>query len=353
MRIMNPLQQLNQPTGRFIHHNDRPYLFFGGTAYLSLLVEPNYIDIYKEGIDRYGLNNGTSRSNNIQLGIYAEAEANMAARFGFEEATLLSSGYLAAQLAVRQLQAKGEMIYAPGTHPALWLNGATTTDGQTFEDWAQHTVSYINRSTEKKFVVVANSMDNLRPAQYDFSAFREIDPQKKVYLLLDDSHGIGVREANRCFVDIGDMQDNMPIEVIVVASLAKGMGTDAGILLSSKEIASFFRQSPFFMGASPASPAAMYALVYGEAIYKEQVDKMQKNVTYMQQKVGEDINHIDRFPVFTVSKEGAFEKLLAKEILISSFPYPLPTDQPLNRIVVAAHHTENDMNVLAEALLSI
>ena len=78
---MTTFRNLSQSTGRTIHMDDQSYLFFGGTAYLGLLDNKDYIELFKEGIDRYGLNNGTSRTNNVQLGIYAEAEKFMAGRF--------------------------------------------------------------------------------------------------------------------------------------------------------------------------------------------------------------------------------------------------------------------------------
>lgn len=350
---MSPFQHLEQATARTVDVEGQEYLFFGGTAYLSLATNPAYIALYKEGIDRYGLNNGTSRNNNVQQGIYAEAEVEMARRFGFEEATILSSGYLVAQLAVRTLASLGTVFYAPGAHPALWL-GTAPISSLSFQQWAQDTVKHINMAEESAFVIVANTLDNLSPEVYDFSIFRGIDPAKKIYLLVDDSHGIGIAAVNRTFVDPALFVDCPQLEFMVVASLAKGMGTDAGILLSSHEMGAVFKRSTFFTGASPCSPAALYALLKGESIYKEQHARLQNNSNYLVkelQKVKTEIHYATRFPVFTVADAGAFQQLKERHILISSFPYPLETDPLKNRIVVSAVHKEEDLDRLVLALM--
>lgn len=349
---MNPFQYLQQATGRLLEVEGQEYLFFGGTAYLSLATHADYIALYKAGIDRYGLNNGTSRNNNIQQGIYADAEIEMARRFGFEEATILSSGYLVAQLAVRALVGLGTLIYAPGAHPALWMENIAPAP-QSFHEWATATVKQINTSADSAFVIVANTFDNLSPERYDFAVFKQVDPSKKVYLLLDDSHGIGIVEVNRTFVDQQQFADFTHIECIVVASLAKGMGTDAGILLSSHKMGILFKQSTFFTGASPCSPAALYALLAGEDIYRSQHAKMQANISYLRnalQNVKTKIHVIAGFPVFTIAREDAFKQLKERGILISSFPYPLESDPLKNRIVVSAMHTQADINRLVLAL---
>ncbi|MFD1769181.1 aminotransferase class I/II-fold pyridoxal phosphate-dependent enzyme [Sphingobacterium suaedae] len=348
---MRNFQNLTQSTGRLVTAHQENYLFFGGTAYLGLMVDPEYIEIYKQGIDRYGLNNGTSRNNNIQLGVYGEAEENLAERFRFDACLLLSSGYLAAQMCIHFLGQLGEICYAPHAHPALWKTPqkSTTID---FSSWARQTVAYINASAERTFVIVSNTLDNLTPAVYDFSIFGEISETKQIYFLLDDSHGIGVREANSCFIDINVLRGKNR-EIIVVASLAKGMGTDAGAVFCSKAMAQLFRTTPFFTGASPAAPAALYALMEGEQVYRKQVIQLQRNIQLLRGEASLSLKSLPGFPVFTLEMPEAFAQLAQKQILISSFPYPLPQDPVLNRIVLSALHNPTDLERLVSALKSL
>lgn len=346
---MSSFQELHQPIGRIIRQAGKGYHFFGGTAYLGLSTNEEYTELFKEGVDRYGLNNGTSRSNNVQQGIYKDAESNMASRFGYQEALLVSSGYLAAQLVVRQMYDLGEVLYAPGTHPALWLDNRASLPQVDFATWATQCIAYINGATQNTFVVVANTLDNLTPCKYDFSVFNQVHPAKKIYLLLDDSHGIGIAKANRCYVAQEDFT-TPSIELVVVASLAKGMGTDAGIILCSDDMAKLFSKSPFFRGASPTSPAALYALVKGEPLYKDAVSALHKNRRYLHTRLDDEIQRLPDFPVFTINRQTAFQELLENQILISSFAYPLPEDPLVNRIIISAYHQQEDLDRLIACL---
>lgn len=345
---MKDFTHLHQPTGRLISDDDRTYLFFGGTSYLGLLMNEAYIDLYKKGISIYGLNNGTSRNNNIQLGIFDIAEEAAAVRFGFEDAMLVSSGYLAAQLVVRSLALYGTLLYAPNSHPALWLDVNPEVSG-LMDSWLKDVVEHINASKEESFVIVSNALDNLTPQHYDFSPLLQIDPNKKIVLLVDDSHGIGVVRQNKVSTELS-MFDDTAIDVVVVASLAKGMGTDAGIILSSNKWIQRFRKSSFFTGASPASPAFMYAFTNSQEIYLDEFRKLQQNIKLFADLIGNKLSHIPHFSVFSSTEPRLYQKLVREGFLISSFPYPLETDPPLNRIVLSSLHVADDLKKIATVI---
>lgn len=348
---MTSFRNLNQTTGRIISLDNAEYLFFGGTAYLGLLANPEYIELYKQGIDRYGLNNGTSRTNNVQLGIYKEAEDHLAKRFVFESAALLSSGYLAGQATVRALTKGKSVLYAPGSHPALWLQDSPLQDGD-FDQWILNTIDFINNTNQEEFVVISNCIDNLTPQQFDFSPFKNLNANKRVTLILDDSHGIAILKKDGISTELSELK-RPNIEIVVLASLAKGLGTDAGLVLGSKEIINEIKKHPIYNGASPTAPAAFYALMEGANLYEEAFDKMQSNTRLLAEMVtNTNLSHIENFPVFSSKKTELYKHLLQKKILISSFPYPLATSPLLNRIVISALHTEHDVRHLGEILCS-
>jgi 8-amino-7-oxononanoate synthase len=110
---MNPnFKSIDQPFSNKINIDGTSYLYFGGTAYLGIPQSQDFINLYIEGTKKFGLNNGTSRTNNIQLGIYDEAEKVAAKRFKADDALITSSGYLAAHLTVKALSELGQVIYA-------------------------------------------------------------------------------------------------------------------------------------------------------------------------------------------------------------------------------------------------
>lgn len=327
--------------------DDRAFLFFGGTAYLGLNQHAGFKAFFTEGIDRYGLNNGTSRTNNVQLGIYDEAEKYAAERFGFADAILLSSGYLAAQLAVMQISksySPERIIYSPCAHPALWLDAKPMAKGG-FGDWVKHTVQTINQSSSASFLIISNTLDNVQPERFDFSGFEAVEKGKKLHFILDDSHGLGVFDPEE--VSTASLfPASAGFTQTVVASLAKGTGIDAGLILTDQKVADDLRRSGVFVGASPSAPAFLYAFLKGEKIYREQWEKMRFNIRYFAKNLTQDWVFIPDYPVFYRPGTQYFDHLAANGILISSFPYPDPNDPPLDRIVISAAHTQADLNKL-------
>lgn len=339
---------INQPFSNEIKLDGETYLYFGGTAYLGIPQNNDFIDLYVNGIKRFGLNNGTSRNNNIQLGVYNEAEQVAAKRFGAEDALITSSGYLAAQLTVKTLSSLGKVVYAPATHPALWFTEQPIVRANSFADWADETVKLINSSKEESWVIISNSMNNLFPEIFDFTFIDSIDRNKKITLIVDDSHGIGINnDGLGAFIKIPKREN---VHVIVIASMAKALGIDAGIVLGPKPIIDLLKNTNMFLGASPPAATGLYAFIHAEEIYKTELEKLQTNILQLSASLGSQWKFEPGFPAFLIDDPQIDQFLLKEHILISSFPYPNKDSEPINRIVLSSWHTKNDIDAVVAAL---
>lgn len=344
--------KFDQLKGSFSSHinlDGTDYLYFGGTAYLGIPQDGEFLQHYMEGLKRFGLNNGTSRNNNVQLGIYKQAEDFAAQKFGSESALITSSGYLAAQLLVKQLSNFGEVRYAPATHPALWLNENPKTTG-SFADWAAQQVKEINESAGANWVLISNSMNNLIPEIYDFSFIRQISETKKVVLIVDDSHGIGLN--NQGLGAYAAIPATKNVSVVLVASMAKALGVDAGLLLGSQKMIDQLKQSEVFLGASPPAAAGLFAFMQADEIYAVALQKLQTNVSLLSNalRTTNDWHFVEGFPVFLSKNTELSQQLLQKRILVSSFAYPDKDGPIINRIVLSSWHNEATISALIEAL---
>ncbi|MCX2493642.1 aminotransferase class I/II-fold pyridoxal phosphate-dependent enzyme [Pedobacter sp. PF22-3] len=346
---MRDFKSIDQPFSNKINIEGNNYLYFGGTAYLGIPQNQDFIDLYVEGIKKFGLNNGTSRTNNIQLGIYNDAEKVAAARYGSEAALITSSGYLAAQLTVKALSKLGQVIYAPATHPSLWLAENQTRNLMPFEKWKLETIERINASEEKTWVLISNSMNNLVPEIYNFDFVKEIRRDKNVMLIVDDSHGIGVNNNGMGATINLPKQEN--IENIVVASMAKALGIDAGIVLASNKMIAKFKNTNTFIGASPPGQAGLYAFIHADEIYGKALKKLKTNMLRFETALNHPCKHEYGFPVYLPGDINFSERLLQRQILISSFPYPNPGDTPLDRIVLSSWHEKEDIEKLVAAII--
>ncbi|MBE9600660.1 pyridoxal phosphate-dependent aminotransferase family protein [Pedobacter sp. MC2016-24] len=347
MYNMTPFKQLQRPLNAHIDLDGQSYLYFGGTAYLGIPQDKAFAAHYLEGINRFGLNNGTSRGNNIQLGIYNDAEAYAGNYFGSDDTLITSSGYLAAQLAVRNLSVGKAILYAPQTHPSLWIDGAAPNE-LDFATWSKMALEQINIGTECNWLLVSNSINNLYPECYDFSFLTALKSGKKVTLLVDDSHGIGVLNGGKGVYS--HLAGSTNVEVVVVASMAKALGLDAGIILGSKALIQALKESNEFLGASPPSAAGLYAFMHAEHIYQNALTTLYELIYFLAMQLNKDWISLPDFPVFQSFEPGLFNRLLAKQVLISSFPYPTPKSEPVNRIVLSSWHSKAQVYELVKLL---
>lgn len=345
---MPDFKSIDQPFSNSINIGGTSYLYFGGTAYLGIPQDQDFIDLHIEGIKKFGLNNGTSRTNNIQLGIYDEAEKVAAARYGAEAALITSSGYLAAQLTVKALSVLGKVIYAPATHPSLWLAENQTKNLMPFWDWKQETIEKINASEEKNWILISNSMNNLVPEIYDFDFLENIHPDKNIVLVVDDSHGIGVN--NNGLSTLSSLPKLKNVECVVVASMAKAFGVDAGLIIGSKKIIEQLKKTNTYVGASPPAAAGIYAFIHANEIYRKAWEKLQQNIDHFSDALNLTWKFEPGFPAYFFNHPGLADDLLKKNILISSFPYPNPDSDPINRIVLSSWHTDQDIDKLVMAI---
>ncbi|KQR71925.1 aminotransferase class I/II-fold pyridoxal phosphate-dependent enzyme [Pedobacter sp. Leaf176] len=340
-------KSIAKPFSNILNIGGIDYLYFGGTAYLGIPQNPEFIELFTEGIKKYGLNNGTSRTNNVQLGIYDDAEKVAAHRFKAEDALITSSGYLAAQLTVKGLSGFGKVIYAPSCHPALWLDDQVP-NRKPFSEWKVETLALINNAKEQNWVLISNSMNNLFPEIYDFGFLEEIHHDKKVILIVDDSHGIGINNGGLGSFVALPKKDN--IDCVIVASMAKALGLDAGLVLGSSKIIQQLKRTNTFIGASPPAAAGLYTFIKGEHIYKEAWDKLQENIDLLSSKLSLVWNFEIGFPVFFLNNPELASRLLPNKILISSFPYPDANSELINRVVLSSWHSPPEIDYLASCL---
>ncbi len=164
--------------GRLLHHQGLEYLYCSGTGYLGMARNLAFASLLAGGLARYGTNYGSSRSSNLCLRIYEEAESYLARQAGAAAALTVSSGYLAGQMAVRALAGAGRFEYAPGTHPAAWLATAPATPpaGLSHANWSTLLLARLRQERPTPVVIVSNSLDPLHACRYDFSWAAHLPP---------------------------------------------------------------------------------------------------------------------------------------------------------------------------------
>lgn len=305
------------------------YLFFSGYAYLGMHQVPEFCALIKEGIDRYGSLFPSSRISNTRLDIFEAAEAALAAITNSESAVLFSSGFAAGQVAVGLWPGRVQNLFP--YHPAI------AADAKQQPPETGHRVYAID------------AINPMTAAITDFSFLQ--GEQYPVTLIVDDSHGFGILGLRG--EGIISVLPSLPETSYVLSfSLSKAMGIAGGAICCSAAQAEALRHMPAYTAATAPSPALLYACINSTHLYAAQREKLRRNVSYLQQLLQDipGISHLPELPIFILPVHIPAAALLHRRIIISSFAYPGPGDPVINRIVVNALHTEEDLERLAAAI---
>jgi 8-amino-7-oxononanoate synthase len=328
---------VDQFPDRIIQVDGVEYLYFGGTNYLGMTTNADFQNILFESIKKWGTAYGSSRNSNVKLSIYDTAENLLAKNIGSEAALAVSSGMIAGKFVVDYLSEVTDAIFHfPDTHPAL-LNSASLPiiiNGELNPKILDSKVS--------KIAILTDSIPGFSVEPLDLKILLTIPKEKEIVLVIDESHSFGIYD-NECINSIAN--DN--ICIIKVASMGKALGLSGGVIAGNFDIISKIRNQKTFIGASGMNPAYLNTYVNAQEIYLKQKQKLEQNLDYF------DTHFINRkgfifnpsYPVVYFNNETVSKKLFKNNIITTSFNYTNSSEK-LNRIVITANHTKQDLEQL-------
>ncbi len=310
--------------GRTAQVQGKEYLFFSGYGYLGLQFVDEFKAMVTEGINKYGWLYPSSRISNTRIALFEECEHLLSSITGCEETVLVSTGYTAGRLATEIF--KEDIINLNPSHPAIKRDNPSISKG----------------------IYAVDSINILTSAITDIAAINQLNDLAT--LVIDDSHGAGLTGINGAGASsYTERKDG--VDYIFTYSLSKAWGINAGAVSCSKKPAEKYRHLPAYTGATAPSPGLVYAFIKGQDIYAIQREKLKNNIQYFQSAVAgiKGIRHDDGLPMFVLPTVD--ESLLVKQnIIISSFAYPNPTAPKIQRVVINALHTKQDLDYLASSL---
>jgi 7-keto-8-aminopelargonate synthetase-like enzyme len=337
--------QVNEIPNRVFYKNGEEFLYFGGTNYLGVTTLPEFQDMLLASFRKWGTSYGSSRSANIQLAIYKTAEDLLAKQIGTEAAVTVSSGMLAGKLALEQLQHITDIIFHfPNTHPALLhpFSLPLIQNGKLNPFLFDSTISRIG--------IVADAIPSLEVTPINLSILKDIPADKKITLVLDESHSIGI---------LGDKgqgilnQYKLPNihQKISIASLGKAMGLSGGVIAGDSLFIGEIKKQQNFVGASGMNPAFLETFVNAQNIYHSQRQQLKDNLNYVDKHLisNNAFTFIATYPAIYFDQEELLQLLLGNNIIPTSFPYPTASGK-LSRIVISAHHTKVDLDKMIQQL---
>jgi 7-keto-8-aminopelargonate synthetase-like enzyme len=323
-------------------------LFFSGYAYLGLNHHPAFVETIKSGIDLYGAVYPSSRISNTPLDLYKRAEISLSDLTQMKETVIFQSGFLAGKAALETILPGSRIYSSPFCHPAIRMG--QTSEG-SFDHWAATVLSEINSLEGSATpVLISDAVNPITAEVYDFSFLSHIS--RPALCIIDDSHGMGVLGSYGEGIS-GCLPGNKWVEYMISYSLSKAMNIQAGaVSCSSAERTNTLRNTSWYAATTPPAPSMLFALLETKEIYREQLLKLKDNIQFLQQRVSDKagIYHHPELPVLVLPEALDEDYFAAKNIIISSFAYPNPEGRKINRAVITALHTKEDLIKLVEAI---
>lgn len=325
--------------------NNKECLFFSGTSYLGVAMLPEFQKIVYKNSKKWGTAYGSSRNANVQLEIYLKAEHFIANFLQKEDAVTVSSGTLAGLFCLRTLEKVVTDFYCmPKTHPAILPENAKSVFLNSVLN------SELINIKNKNICIVADGIAALETTPFTFQFLEKIHSSNTVYLLLDESHSLGVLGKNGCGIS-AEISKRENIKIIITASLGKSFGLNGGVIAGSSSFINLIKKDSLFIGSAGMSPAYLETFLDAQEIYKTQLNKLQQNIEFVYDELNTNRNiRIEKkYPVFFHENEDIGEYLASKNIIITSFKYPTSIKK-FNRIVLNANHTKEQLVFLVNRL---
>ncbi|UMB55300.1 aminotransferase class I/II-fold pyridoxal phosphate-dependent enzyme [Lutibacter sp. A64] len=336
---------INEFPSREITVNDKQYLYFGGTSYLGMASNKEFQTTIFEGLKKWGTFYGSSRSANIKLAIYNEAESYFSKFLEAEASLTISSGTLAGKMVVDYLsKSTKKFFHYPKTHPAvlhpnslpLFLNGNINP--------------LLQNNIAEDIVITTDAILALETTPTSFDFLDAITPQKNTTLVVDESHSLGIIGTDGKGVFSSIKSDKIHRKILI-SSLGKALGLSGGIIASDKNFVDAIRNQTLFVSSSGANPAYLEAFLKSKQLYKKQRTLLFNNLDFLASilKQNESFYFNKNYPVIYSTSDILHEKLLKNNIIIARFKYPT-YENFMNRIVITANHTKSDLEKLAKTI---
>lgn len=336
----------NFPDRKIIIDN-KTYLYFGGTSYLGIATNSEFQKLVFNSIKKWGTSYGSSRSSNIKLSIFSRAETSFSKFIGAESSLSVSSGMLAGKLVISHLLNKNyTFFHYPKTHPAI----LSPKSLPLFINNQLH--PKLQNNNIEEVVITVDAILSLEVSITNFDFLNSISNKKKITLVLDESHTLGIVGQSGEGV-FNTIKNNKIYRKIMISSLGKAFGLSAGIIASDTSFIEELKNESIFITSSPANPAYLETFLQAQNLYKIQFNKLKTNLEFLDKILvkSKNFSFNKDYPVIYSENSEVSDLLLKNAVVNSRFKYPTYKNE-MNRIVITANHFKRDLEKLALLLNS-
>jgi 8-amino-7-oxononanoate synthase len=361
--------ELDASEGPIARHRGQSLVMMGSNNYLGLTHHPKVIAAAKQAIDDLGTGCTGSRFLNGNLRAHVELEAELAEFFGYEQALVFSSGFLANLGVLATLGSHpGAVLFSERANHASLIDGTRLASGDVriFEDAADLERQLQEGHGWPHALVILDAVFSMTGRVSDLRTFAALKRRHGFKLYVDDAHGIGVfGTGGRGVASQQGVADDVDL---LFGTFSKSLASLGGFVCGDAVVIDYLRHKTrsliFTAGLPPsASAAALAALrLMRSSEGEELMARLWENARYWKKGL-DDLGFCTLgstspiVPAMIGSESLAFHiscELFDLGVFAIPVPYPVvPRGQALIRTSVMPTHEREHLDRALEAFATV
>lgn len=348
---------LDGSKGNNVVHNNQDLVMMGSNNYLGLTHDERVINAAIEAVKKWGVGCTGSRFLNGNLALHEELEVKLASFFGYEDALVFATGFMANQGAITSLVGSGDYILSDKENHACIVEGCRLTSAK-FMSYRHGDMAHLEKQLasipeDAGKLIITDGVFSMTGHLAHYDKIHELAQKYKARTYIDDAHGLGV-------VGPGGRGTGAYYNLkadILMGTFSKSLASQGGFICASKEVVDWLRhRARTFMFSAALAPASAAAALRALEILieePERVARVQENAKYLKAAFDDiGLNTLGTetcvVPVFIGDDQtalGVCQQLLKLGIFTTPVLYPaVRKGQSLIRCSVMATHTKDDLD---------
>ena len=358
----------NSPQAKHVILDGKKVLNFCSNDFLGLANDPRIVKSFQQAAEKYGVGSGASPLVCGRSTAHTELEEHAASITGRDRALVFSSGYLA-NLAIVGTLATGrhDIVFQDKLNHASMIDAALLSPAKLIR-YPHGDVDALKRSMLQKQprrkLVLTDAVFSMDGTLAPIAALATLSAEQQACLIIDDAHGFGVfgNTGGGVLESLGLGQSQVPV---MMATFGKAVGSAGAFVAGTEDMIELLIQKarPYIYSTALAPALAAAAsrglrLLETEAWRREHlfvlIERFRKGARQAGLPLQDSPSPIQPLMVGAADKAVAIsDALLDAGILITAIrPPTVPMNSSRLRITFSANHTEQDIDMLLDALVT-
>jgi 8-amino-7-oxononanoate synthase len=361
-------RKLDSPQDIKVVIDGEQFLSFCSNDYLGLANDARVCQAAKDAISHFGVGSGASQLISGYSSLHASLEEQLADFLGYQRCVLFSSGYLANLGVISALSSRHSLILEDRLNHASLIDAARYAGGdlQRYKHRdINHADEIINTSKSKSHLIVSDGVFSMEGSIAPIEQLSQLKHTANDKLIIDDAHGIGVL-GNKGKGSLEHAGIDPSKVDILIGTFGKAFGGSGAFVLSDNDTIDYLIQKARTLIYTTAPPVALAAaatqslkIIINEP---ERRQRLHKNIQYFRKALSktalELLDSITAIQTIIIGENEQalwFSKQLEDRGLLALAirPPTVPKNTARLRITLSSEHTQQQIDLLVNALLEI